>query len=99
MLRSEDYYAHISKVQRSDSVLTDVPRYPSAHLAFNNQHSHHNPNTDERTEAVEYDQTTTYPRTENEAIYQETVDVESHEYAPRKNKGRFELQKWKTYRP
>ncbi|KAL2327047.1 hypothetical protein Fmac_020474 [Flemingia macrophylla] len=89
MLRSEDY-AHISKVQRSHGVLIDVPRYPNAHLAFNNQHSHHNPNTDERTEVVEYDQTT-YPGTENEAIYQETVDVESHEYAPRKNKGCFEL--------
>ncbi|XP_020213550.1 uncharacterized protein LOC109797818 [Cajanus cajan] len=98
MLRSEDYHAHISKVHRSHSVLPDVPRYPNAHLAFQNQHGHHNSNPNERTEVVDYDQTTTYPG-RSEAICQETVDVESDQYTPRKNKGRFELHKWKTYRP
>ncbi|KAK7389128.1 hypothetical protein VNO78_23960 [Psophocarpus tetragonolobus] len=83
MLRSEDYHAHISKVQRTQSVLTDVPRYPNAHMAFNNQHGHHNPHSN--------DQTT--PQ------IQETVDVERDQYTPTKNKGRFELHKWKTFRP
>ncbi|TKY55261.1 hypothetical protein E2542_SST19675 [Spatholobus suberectus] len=98
MLSSEDYHAHILKVHRSQSVLTDVPRYPNAHLAFNNQHGHHNPHSNERVEEVENDQTT-YPGNESEVVHQETVDVERDQYTPRKNKGRFELHKWKTYRP
>ncbi|KAG5039607.1 hypothetical protein JHK85_012083 [Glycine max] len=37
------------------SVLTDVPRYPNGHLAFNNQHSHHKILSNAR---VGYDETT-----------------------------------------
>nr|ACU19029.1 unknown [Glycine max] len=90
MLRSEDYHAHISKVHRTQSVFTDVPRYPNAHLAFSNQHSHHNTLFNER---VEYDETT--PETEGG----EVVDVEREQCIAKKNKGGFELHKWKTYRP
>ncbi|XP_047170294.1 uncharacterized protein LOC124838667 [Vigna umbellata] len=87
MLRSEDYHAHISKVHRSQSVLTDVPRYPNAHMAFNN--AHNNSHSNERAEMVEYDQTE-----DGEVMYQERVQSN-----PGKNKARFELHKWKTYRP
>ncbi|QCD81016.1 uncharacterized protein LOC114175858 [Vigna unguiculata] len=87
MMRSEDYHAHISKVHRSQSVLTDVPRYPNAHMAFNN--AHHNSHSNERSEMVDYDQTE-----DDEVMFQERVQSK-----PGKNKPRFELQKWKTYRP
>lgn len=96
MLSSEDYHAHISKVHRAQSVLTDVPRYPNAHLVFNNQHGHHNSLSNERVEEVESDQTT-HPEG-GEVVYQETVEVERDQYTPRKNNSRFELQKWKTFR-
>ncbi|ESW27476.1 hypothetical protein PHAVU_003G205100 [Phaseolus vulgaris] len=92
MLRSEDYHAHITKVHRSESVLTDVPHYPNAHLAFNN--AHNNPHSNERVEMVEHDQTE-----DDEAIFQERVDVNRAQRNPGKNKAHFELHKWKTYRP
>ncbi|KAK7347069.1 hypothetical protein VNO80_21596 [Phaseolus coccineus] len=92
MLRSEDYHAHISKVHRSESVLTDVPHYPNAHLAFNN--AHRNPHSNERVEMVEHDQTE-----DDEVIIQERVDVNRAQCNPGKNKARFGLHKWKTYRP
>ncbi|KAK7291603.1 hypothetical protein RIF29_06877 [Crotalaria pallida] len=106
MLRSQDYHAHISKVQRTPSVLTDVPRYPNAHLAFNkkvvydeDEGYHHHTGEREKVEVIEYDQTT-FPANEvDEVVYQEEVDVETNQYYPRKNRGRFELQKWKTFRP
>ncbi|KAJ1413213.1 hypothetical protein SESBI_19758 [Sesbania bispinosa] len=109
MLRSQDYHANISKVHRTPSILTDVPRYPSAYLAFNNKKVvyeedegffHHNPQPGERVEVVEYEQTTV-PENGVEVIYEEHVDVETNDqyYYPKKNRGRFELQKWKTFRP
>lgn len=104
MLRSQDYHAHISKVHRAPSVLTDVPRYPNAHLAFNkkayeeNEGSHHTGER-ERVEVIEYEQSTTPENGVGEVDYQENMDVETDQYYPRKNKGRFELQKWKTFRP
>ncbi|CAJ1943769.1 unnamed protein product [Sphenostylis stenocarpa] len=92
MQRSENYHAYISKVHRSHSVLPGVPRYPNAHLAFNN--GHHNPHSNERVETVEHDETEDY-----EVMHQERVEVERTQGNPGKNKGRFELHKWKTYRP
>lgn len=82
MVRSQDYLTHISKVQRTPSILTDVPRYPSAHLAFRNK-------------KVVYEQTTSL---ENgvEVVYVENEDAETNQYYPMKNKqGLVELQKWK----
>ncbi|KAK7265629.1 hypothetical protein RJT34_33251 [Clitoria ternatea] len=98
MLPSQDYHAHISKVHRAQSVLTDVPRYPNAHLAFNNHHGHHNPHANERVGVVEYEQSVP-EREVGEVIYQENMGDEKDQYCSKKNKGRFELQKWKTYRP
>ncbi|KAK7330543.1 hypothetical protein VNO77_24738 [Canavalia gladiata] len=96
MLPSQDYHAHISKVQRSESVLTDVPRYPNVHRAFNN----HNPLNDERIEEVEYEHTTVSGNGVGEIFYQGTADAVRDNYnSPSKNKPRFELKKWKTYRP
>ncbi len=105
MLRSQDYHAHISEVHRTPSVLTDVPRYPNAHLAFNkkvvyedNEGSHHTGES-ERVEEIEYDQTTIPENGVDELGYQENVDAETDQYYPKKNRGRFQLQKWKTFRP
>ncbi|XP_057446376.1 uncharacterized protein LOC130738418 [Lotus japonicus] len=112
MLRSQDYHSHISQVSRSPSVLTDVPQYPNAHLAFNKRtiyeeecerspglhHRHHNPETRERVEVMEYEQV---PKVgAGEVIYEENVvDYETDNYRPIRNRGGLELHKWKTYRP
>lgn len=34
-MNSRDYHAHISKVHRTPSILSDAPQYPNAHMAFN----------------------------------------------------------------
>lgn len=115
MRRSQDYHAHISEVQRSPSVLTDVPRYPNAHMAFNKRvvyeedeiegsrrHNHfhgHHHNPEIVRERVEVVE---YEQPEvrvGEVIYEENVDVESNDYYPRRNRGGLDLQRWKTYRP
>ncbi|XP_061364868.1 uncharacterized protein LOC133308277 [Gastrolobium bilobum] len=109
MLRSQDYHAHISKVHRTPSVLPDVPRYPNAHQVFTKKVNseedkgfnggHHNPQTRERLAVVEeYEQTTVPENGVAEVIYEENVDAETNQDYPRKNKGGFELQKWKTFR-
>ncbi|KAF7838275.1 phloem specific protein [Senna tora] len=114
MWNSRDYHSHIRRVHRSPSVLSDVPHYPSAHLAFNkkvevlenddqgpyyNHHRHHQPEERERVEVVE---TTTevdrYVPGGEEVVYRENVEVESDQYYNRRNRGGFELQKWKTFR-
>lgn len=108
MLRSQDYHSHISKVNKTPSILTDVPRYPNAHLAFNkkvvyeedNKGFHHNPQTGSERVEVNYEQQTTVPVPDSgvEIVYEQNVDVETHhlQYYPKK---KFELQKWKTFRP
>ncbi|KAJ1385048.1 phloem specific protein [Sesbania bispinosa] len=106
MLRSQDYHSHISKVRREPSILTDVPQYPNAHVAFNkkvvyeedeiegSQHHHflhhNNPETRERVEEVVECE---------QVVYEENVDVETNQYYPRRNRGGLELHKWKTFRP
>lgn len=113
MLRSQDYHAHISQVQRAPSVLTDVPQYPNAHMAFNKKvvyeedeiegshRHHHNPEVRERVGVVEYEQVPGQVGV-GEVVYEENVDVEYNNgyYPARRNKpGGLELHRWKTYRP
>ena len=106
MRRSQDYHAHILEVQRSPSILTDVPRYPTAHLAFGKKVVHEedegrcygHPHDGERVEVIQYEQTTNPENGVREVAYEENVDVEHDQYYPRR-RGGFELQKWKTFRP
>ena len=106
MYSPQDYHSHISRVQRTPSVLTDVPQYPSDHLAFNKtvyeedgtegSYHHHHP---ERVEVVEYEKVPECGRVGGEVIYEENVDVEADQYYPRRNRGGLELHRWKTFRP
>jgi len=102
MLRSEDYLSHISGVRREPSILTDVPRYPNAEMAFNKRviyeedeierspglhHHHHNPVIRERVEVVEYERVPEV-RYGDKVIYEieEGIDVETNQNYPRRNR-------------
>ncbi|XP_015954558.1 uncharacterized protein LOC107478917 [Arachis duranensis] len=93
MYRSMDYHTHITNVRRSPSILSDVPRYPNAHLAFKKTVS-------EEDDVVEgsygrrhhHDD---FPETHERVDVIEKVDDQCYP-APKRG---FELQKWKTFRP
>ncbi|KAL1341527.1 hypothetical protein HN51_028016 [Arachis hypogaea] len=105
MRRSQEYHEHISRVRRAPSEITDVPRYPSAHVAFGKKATVYGKDEgcqnygyplqprrdDERVEVVDYGRTTNPDNQDGEATY-EYVD-------PKKNRGGFELHPWKTFRP
>ncbi len=104
-----DYHGHITKVQRTPTVFTD--QYPNAHLTkkivyeedeiegsrrHHHHLRHHNPETRERVEVIEYEQVPEYNNRVGEVIYEENVDVETDQYYPGRNRG--SVNPWNTYR-
>lgn len=103
-MNSQDYHAHISRVSRTPSVLSDVPQYPNAHVAFNNNNNRrrfNNPVLPEERERVEVIEETKVIDNYGDVVYREQeVDVETDEFNTRRNNGGgFNLCKWKTFRP
>ncbi|XP_004501873.1 uncharacterized protein [Cicer arietinum] len=84
MVRPEDYYNHISGLRREPSVLTDVPRYPNAQMAFNKRQVVYE---DDEIEAVRYNEGSRHGihhhhHNNNPEILREKVEVIRYEEEP-----------------
>ncbi|XWS47645.1 hypothetical protein CRYUN_Cryun13aG0001900 [Craigia yunnanensis] len=109
---SQDYHAHLSRMERMPTIIPGAPQYPNVHKAFNNKYTfeeevefqeeqnrkQHSPKSQKKVQVVEHVETIQETRDENCEVYEETaVDVDADGYIQQKHKG-FELCKWKTFR-
>lgn len=97
---SDDYHAHIARVERTQSVLTDVPQYPNVFKAFNSWYNRKEPNqaqqqrpekAKKKVQLVEPEKTAENPDDE------QYVDKKADGFIQQKQKG-FALCKWKTFK-
>ncbi|KAF5743727.1 hypothetical protein HS088_TW08G00314 [Tripterygium wilfordii] len=105
---SDDYLAHISRIERMPSVITDVPQYPNVHKVFNNKLTYeeepprkeHSPKDHKKkVQVIETIEEVSNPKGQDheEIFMEETVNSGADGYIQQKHKG-FELCKWKTFK-
>ncbi|KAI4329528.1 hypothetical protein MLD38_027909 [Melastoma candidum] len=103
---ANDYYTHISTLERTPSVLSDVPRYPNLHSLFDGRNTgarrevEKHPQFQEKVEVIEFreEKSDDGSRKEERAIVEEEVDnCNVSSFIERRHKG-FELRKWKTFK-
>lgn len=107
---SLDYHAHVSKLARTPSVLTDVPHYGNTNKMFNNtrvlyvedyeenkqERNRNTPQSNEKVEVIEYKETVESPNNVNSRVYEEIVESGA-DSAQQKRRG-FGLCKWRTFK-
>lgn len=103
-----DYRAHISKLARAQSILTDVPHYEDTHKMFSNtrasyeEDNHDQPkyrtttHFDDKVKVTEYKEAIDSPDNVNARVSEETVNVEIDN--SRQRRMGFGLWKWKTFK-
>ncbi|KAK5846517.1 hypothetical protein E1A91_A03G072600v1 [Gossypium mustelinum] len=94
---SQDYQAHLSRMERSATMIPGAPQYPNVHKAFNNkvefpeedQCAERSPtaNSRKKVQVVEHAET----------VDEATLDSQADGYIQQKHKA-FELCKWKTFK-
>ncbi|EOY20890.1 Uncharacterized protein TCM_012229 [Theobroma cacao] len=110
---SQDYRAHLARMERQPTMIPGASQYPTVHKAFNNKYSseeevvefkeeHHqkqrSPKSEKKVQIVEHVETIEETTDGNYEVHEETtVDVEAGGYIQQKHKA-FELCKWKTFK-
>ena len=105
---SQDYHAHLSRMERSPTIILGASQYPNVHKAFNNkytfgeeevefQEENHCKQNSPSPKSPKKDQVIDHGD-ESCMVYEETtIDEEADGYIQQKRKG-FELHKWKTFK-
>lgn len=99
---SNDYHAHLERLERSPTVI----HYPNVHRAFKNNFSReeqdeeqHKPSNKpgKKVQISEYVERIEEGRDGNYEVHHESIDVQAESFIRQKHKG-FELCKWKTFK-
>ncbi|KAJ4712423.1 Arf-GAP with Rho-GAP domain, ANK repeat and PH domain-containing protein, partial [Melia azedarach] len=100
---SQDYRAHLSRMQRVPTALNEVPYYPSVYKVLKNKYTYgeeeETPQEQQQkvqmNEHVEVVESST--NDENCEVRQGNVDADADGFIQRKRRG-FELCKWTTFK-
>ncbi|GMJ13638.1 hypothetical protein HRI_005033000 [Hibiscus trionum] len=88
---SQDYQAHLSRMERLPTIIPGASQYPNVHRAFNNKAAV--PEEDLQSSSAKSQKKVRVVDPADEP----TLDAEADGYIQQKHKG-FELFKWKTFK-
>ncbi|KAF3437530.1 hypothetical protein FNV43_RR20284 [Rhamnella rubrinervis] len=106
-----EYHAHVVRLARTPSVVTDVPHYGNTRKLFSNTRvvedyrgdsqksngsNQNTPQFNEEVEVIDYKETNESPNNLNSEVYEETTTVEADSTSQRRRG--FGLCKWKTFK-
>ncbi|KAE8695005.1 putative Mediator of RNA polymerase II transcription subunit 13 [Hibiscus syriacus] len=89
---SQDYQAHLSRMERLPTIIPGASQYPNVHRAFNNKVEF----------SEEVGQSSSSAKSQKKVQVDDpadeaTINAEADDYIQQKQKG-FELCKWKTFK-